>query len=225
MTARGASNSEHKGVLPSIELPVDPVLNFNWPWKDDDLTKAIRNAPPPTEEGLQELKNKIEGLFLDIVRTVGGKFTYEWIMQHRTEFAERIVSELKEDKVLGGMIRSFQLKNPTVSLKHIHLPKIVSDAMSGEASIHPEVRGRVLNEREIRIALNEVLLKYPDTGRLIETLITFREMGDKTTFFALPQELVGALSRGLGGSADKEIAGMSEDKFNQLIQIIKGLKK
>lgn len=227
MTARGASIGEHKEVLPSIVVTVDPVLNFNWPWKDDDLTKAIRNAPPPTEEGLQGLKNKIEGLFLDIVRTVGGKYTYEWIMQHRTEFAESIVLELKEDKVLGGMIRSFQLKNPTVSLKHIQLDKIVSDAMNKEASYYPEVRAKVLNEREIRIALNEVLLKYPNTGQLIETLITFREMAasGKTTYFMLPPELVGALSRGLGGSADKKIAGMSEDEFNQLIQLIKGFKK
>lgn len=225
-------------MLPSIILTVDPVLNFSWPWKDDELTKAIRNAPQPNEDGLMELKNKSGGLFLDIVRTVGGRYTYEWIMQHRTEFAEQIVLKLKEDKVLGGMIRSFQLKNLTVSLKHIEIDPTVRAALNDRATAEP--RGQTIGiierekrvgiasgEQEIRKALNEVLLKYPNTGQLIETLITFREMAasGKTTYFMLPPELVGALSRGLGGSADKKIAGMSDYEFNQLIQIIKGLKK
>lgn len=214
----------------SISLGVWPVINFQWSWDDEDLTIAIKNAPQPTD--IDSLKDKIEAPILDLIRTTGGEKSWRYIAQKRTDFARDVTNLLNEDKDLAKVINRFRLKNMTVWFSHIELPPQLKDSLIDyENSVR---RGIIIATplRIVREELNKVLLKYPDTGRLIETLITFREMGDKTTFYALPQEFVGALSRGLGVSAEnkiagmsEKIAGMSEDEFNQLIQIIKGLKK
>ena len=230
--------TQRKGEITPVVLPVTPVLNFQWPWEDRELTLAIRNAPPPDAEGLKELKNKIEEPFLDVVRTVGGQKTYEWIAQNRIRFAEEITGKLKESKDLTGLIRLFQLKNPTVSMKHIEVPETVKSGLETEAAALPKGRaskiteeqkrfGIAAGEEEIRRRIARVITEYPNIGMNIEALITLREMAEsgKTTHIIIPQQVYSALSKALGAPAEQAIAGMSDEQFRLLIERIERLER
>ncbi|MBU4338025.1 hypothetical protein KKB43_05240 [Patescibacteria group bacterium] len=141
--------------VPSILLPVEPVLNFRWPSDDDDLTEAIKNAPSPDD--LESLRDKIEELILDILRSVGGKRTYVWLLQNRDLLAAEVNEALRlteaeanefdspknnkveiiavsPKKALAQMIHLMRLRNMTVSFKHMDLHKDLLDAQIAEAS-------------------------------------------------------------------------------------------
>lgn len=234
----------HAGILTKKEneitpvlLPVVPVLNFQWPWRNDELTLAIRNAPPPTEKGLEELKNQIEEPFLDIVRTVGGRHTYEWIAQSRVQFAEEVTEELKKSRDLTGLIELFQLKNTTISMKHIEIPDVVKTGLEAEAAALPTSRATRIQEKEkrfgiaegeeeIRRRIMEVIAEYPEAMSL-EALITLRESmaTGKAGWIIMPQEVSGALSKSLGGvPIEKAISGMSDKQFKKLTEMIEKLE-
>lgn len=153
---------DEKGVMQKVRkwvseivLPVRPVLNFRWPSDDDDLTEAIKNAPPPDD--LVALEDKIGELVLDIIRSIGGKYTYIWLLQNRDLLADEInealkltVEEAKEfddpandvagqapansKKALAQMIHLMRLRNPTVSFKDMDLHQKLLDAQIEEAA-------------------------------------------------------------------------------------------
>lgn len=139
----------------AIILPVSPVLNFRWPSDDDDLTEAIKNAPSPDD--LEALLDKIEEPVLDVIRSVGGKQTYVWLLQNRDLLASQVNDALRlteeeakafdnpeknkvsqgpvdSKKALAQMIHLMRLRNMTVSFKHMDLHKTLMNAQIEEAS-------------------------------------------------------------------------------------------
>ena len=230
--------TKKEGEITPVLLPVIPVLNFQWPWKNKELTLAIRNAPSPTVKGLEELKDQIEEPFLDIVRTVGGRHTYEWIAQNRVQFAEEVTEELKKSRDLTGLIELFQLKNTTISMKHIEIPEIVKTGLETEAAALPTSRATKIQEKEKRFGIAEgeeeirrrmakVISEYPDIGMNLEALITLRESmaTGKAGWIIMPQEVSGALSKSLGGiPIEKAISGMSDKQFKKLVEMIEKLE-
>lgn len=226
-----------KNGLESVVLPVIPVLNFQWPWDDNELTIAIKNAPPPNKEGLKELVNQLEEPFLDLVRTVGGELSYEEISQKRVQFAEDVTKKLRESKDLTKLIESFRLKNSTVSMKHIKLPKTLEEALEERASAKATGEAAGIIERETRIGIADgekvkrerildVMERYPESGLTVEALITLREMAEsgKTTHFVMPSEVYGALTRALGAPVEQVVAGMGKKEFGKLIEKLRKLE-
>ena len=230
--------TKKEGEITTVLLPVIPVLNFQWPWEDSELTLAIRNAPPPTTKGLEELKNQIEEPFLDIVRTVGGRHTYEWIAQNRVQFAEEVTEELKKSRDLTGLIELFQLKNTTISMKHIEIPAVIKTGLEVEAAALPTGRATRIQEREKRFGIAEgeeeirrrlvgIIAEYPEALSL-EALITLRESmaTGKAGWIIMPQEVSGALSKSLGGiPVEKAISGLSDKQFKELIKMVEKLER
>lgn len=166
---KGAIQKVRKWVS-EIVLPVKPVFNFRWPSDDDDLTEAIKNAPPPDD--LVALEDKIGELILDIIRSIGGKYTYIWLLQNRDLLADEInealkltVEEAKEfddpandvagkapansKKALAQMIHLMRLRNPTVSFKDMDLHQKLLDAQIAEAAaVHTGEAARIILEKE-----------------------------------------------------------------------------
>ena len=224
------TEKEEEGEKTSTVLPVTPVLNFQYPWEDEGLTMAIRNAPPPTKKGLQELKNKIEEPFLDVVRTIGGHETYEWIMQNRIAFVEKVVEKLQEKKDLTQLIRLFQLKNPTVSMKHIDLSDAIKKALEQEAAAPAAGRAIGIKEKETRFGIAEgdaeiirrkaeTIKSFGDIGMQIEALSALRDglQTGKSSMVIVPPEILSALGKSLGGQVSSE---MSKDQLSGLIEAL-----
>lgn len=156
--------------VPSIMLPVEPVLNFRWPSDDNDLTEAIKNAPPPDD--LESLKDKIEEPVLDVIRSVGGKKTYIWLLQNREQLAADVNEALrlteeearafdnpegnKDNKIftdpkkaLAQMIRLMRLRNMTVSFKHMSLhEELMKQQVEEAAAIHKGEAAKIIKIKE-----------------------------------------------------------------------------
>ncbi|MBU4142198.1 hypothetical protein KKE99_05015 [Patescibacteria group bacterium] len=164
----GEDGKSVRKLVPSIMLPVAPVLNFRWPSNDDDLTESIKNAPPPDD--LDALKDIIEEPTLDIVRTVGGKETYLWILRNRTELAGKVNKALKltekearafdnpnEDKetsndlnkALAQLIHLTRIRNITVSFKHMNPDKeLLKQQVEEAAAIYKGEAARIIKVKE-----------------------------------------------------------------------------
>lgn len=228
-----------KDKLQQVVLPVIPVLNFQWPWNDEELTMAVRNAPPPTKKGLKELVNQLEEPFLDLVRSVGGQLSYEEISQKRLEFAQTVTEQLITSEHLIRLIGLFRLKNNTVSMKHIELPDNLKTALAKRAAALAEGEAEGIKERETRFGIAEgeykirrrildVIKEYPESGMSVEALITLRETvkTGKAAYLVMPQQVYNVLSRALGAPAEQVISGISDKQFNELVAKLKeaGLK-
>ncbi|MBU3956290.1 hypothetical protein KJ633_07500, partial [bacterium] len=156
--------------VPQIMLPVEPVLNFRWPSDDDDLTEAIKNAPPPDD--LEALRDKIEEPVLDVIRSVGGPKTYIWLLQNRDELAAlvNVALRLNEEeakafdnpeknkasqvpidskKALAQMIHLMRLRNMTVSFKHMSLhEELMKQQIEEAAAIHKGEAAKIIKIKE-----------------------------------------------------------------------------
>lgn len=228
-----AGVDESKRPLPSIVLPVEPVANFRWPSDDNDLTEAIKNAPPPDDEAA--LKDVLEEPILDVIRTVGGQETYLWVLQNRTEFADKVNKALLVEgsenlndakKALARLIRFARLRDFAVSFKHMKIPEELKKQQVEEASaIHKgeaakivkikEGQGKAEAEAILRTAILDVLVdkKYKDVAVMLEQMkaLVDASQGSKATF-VIPADILTALGSALGGSPEKTL-GMSEEQL------------
>lgn len=156
--------------VPSILLPVEPVLSFRWPSDDDDLTEAIKNAPPPDD--LDALKDQLEEPVLDIIRSVGGKETYIWLLRNRDELAAKVNEALRlteeeakafdspennkaieistdPKKALAQLIHLMRLRNMTVSFKHMNLhEELLKQQVEEAAAIHKGEAAKIIKIKE-----------------------------------------------------------------------------
>ncbi len=228
-TRTGKSMYDKKEILQSILLPVKIAINFTWPITYEELRRTVKFAPPPTKKGLRELADLLEELFLDIVRTVGGKYTYEEISQQRTTFAQEVADVINGKEILVGegkgeaqqlqeMITLFRLGNLTVSLKHIEIPTDLEKAMEkraaafslGEASRIEESSKRfgiAEGEAEIRRALTTVLNELGPNALKLEAFLTLVKTAQegKSTYMILPEQVYRTISQALGGSSDQAL--------------------
>jgi regulator of protease activity HflC (stomatin/prohibitin superfamily) len=233
--------------IPKLTLEVDPVLSFQWPWNDEELTAAVKNTPHP--ENLLKLKNLIEEPVLDVIRTAGGQRDYIWITQNRTDFAEEVIELFKESKDLAKLINLYKLKNTLPSFKHIKLPQSVLDGQAFEVVAHNkgnakkietvlEAEGRKIGmelegegkgnyEALVRKKILDVLTnqKYTDVAMKLEAMKAFVDasQGGKGTII-IPTEFLSVLGGMLGGKSssnnvlgDLENAGISREKLAQII--------
>lgn len=233
---------DKKEILQSILLPVEIAINFTWPTTYEELRRTVKFAPPPTEKGLEELADLLEELFLDIVRTVGGKYTYEEISQQRTTFAQRVADVINGKEILVGegeakaqqlqeMIVLFRLENLTVSLKHIEIPNDLKKAMAkraaafslGEASRIEESSKRfgiAEGEAEIRRALTTVLNELGPNALKLEAFLTLVKTAQegKSTYMILPEQVYRTVSQSLGGSLDQTSKGRPIEALGKILE-------
>ncbi len=232
--------------IPKVILPVDPVLLFQWPWSDEELTAAVKNAPHP--DNLTELKNLIEEPVLDVIRTAGGQRDYVWITQNRTVFAEEVKELFKEHKDLASLINLFKLKNSLPAFKHINTPEPIVTGQATEAAAYYtgrgkrtglileaegtkqksmlEGEGKAYAEAKVRTAILDVLTseKYANVAMRLEGMKAFVDasQGGKGTII-FPTELLNALGGLLGSKSssnvleDLEKVGIDKEKLTQLI--------
>ncbi len=244
-TRTGKSMYDEKEILQSILLPVKIAINFTWPTTYEELRRTVKFAPPPTKKGLKELADLLEELFLDIVRTVGGKYTYEEISQKRTTFSQKVANVINGKESLVGegegkaqqlqeMITLFRLGNLTVSLKHIEIPKDLKEAMQkraaafslGEASRIAESSKRfgiAEGEAKIREALVTVLNEYGENALKLEAFLTLVKTAQegKSTYMILPEKVYSTLTQALGGSSPEQaFGGQSEEAIRRIFESV-----
>jgi len=245
ITKTGPSQYDKKEIIMKISLPVKIAINFTWSRVYEDLRRSVKFAPPPTKEGLKELANQLEELFLNVVGTVGGKYTWEEIAQQGTFFAQEMSDVVNGRRVLLGvgeneaqqlqkMIELFQLKNITVSLRHIDLPSNLVNAMEARAaafSLGESSRIKELSERlgiaageaEIRRALATVINELGPNALKLEALLTLAKMAQEgnSTYMAFPQEVYGILTKALGGSSPEQaFGGQSEETIRRVFESV-----
>ncbi|MCK5491435.1 MAG: hypothetical protein KAI67_06380, partial [Candidatus Pacebacteria bacterium] len=245
-TKTGKSMFNEKEILQSILLPVEIAINFTWPTTYEELRRTVKFAPPPTKKGLKELADLLEELFLDIVRTVGGKYTYEEISQQRTTFAQRVADVINGKEILVGegeakaqqlqkMIILFRLENLTVSLKHIEIPDDLKKAMEkraaafslGEASRIEESSKRfgiAEGEAEIRRALTTVLNELGPNALKLEAFLTLVKTAQegKSTYMILPEQVYRTVSQSLGGPSDQTSEGHPIEALGKILESFMG---
>lgn len=240
--------------IPKVILPVEPVLVFQWPWIDEELTATVRHAPPPDD--LRSLRDLIEEPILDVIRTAGGQWDYIRITQNRTAFAEEVKELFKEHKDLASLIDLIKLKNALPSFKHIDTPKSVVEGQSAEAAsfytgraertktilkAEGDKRAKILAgegqasyEAAVRTAILKVLTtkEYSDVAMKLEGMKAFIDasQGGKGTII-FPTELLSALGGLLGGKSssgvlgDLEKAGITQEKLAEIIMAVLTQKK
>lgn len=170
----GEDGKTIKKPVPSIVLPVEPVVNFRWPSDDNPpignpegesaLTAAIKNAPSPEDE--EALKDIFEEPILDVIRTVGGQKTFLWVLQNRTEFAAEVNKALelsaeekevfdnpKKDKVKGEDKSSVDPEKALAQL--IYLARLRNVTVSFKHMKLPEVLQKQQEEEAAAIHKGE----------------------------------------------------------------------
>ncbi|MFH1048787.1 MAG: hypothetical protein V1732_03940 [Patescibacteria group bacterium] len=240
--------------IPKVILEVDPVFVFQWPWKDEELTATMRNAPPP--DRLDLLKDLIEEPVLDVIRTAGGQRDYVWITQNRTTFAEEVKELFKEHKDLASLINLLNLKNSLPSFKHINTPEPIKAGQSAEAASYYTGRadrikailqaegqklarilageGEASYQAAVRTAILKVLTSkdFADVAMKVEGMKTFVDasQGGKGTII-FPTELLSTLGGLLGSKSTSNVlgdlakAGVSEEKLAEIIRAVLASKK
>lgn len=219
------------------------VLNFRYPFRNDDLKIFIRNAPLPEDPSdIDTLEENIKGLIdepmKDIARSVdqieGYPWSYKKIMRERVKFDQGINKLFKQHEKVIRFVNQLRLRDMSPSGKHTELPAALKEALNAKVAARPKGEAQKIEAIEVGKGQAEVI--YLVRKRVIDlwneptsnindrnvafelerfkTYVDSMKPGDK---FVVSPNIISGFGQLAGGPSPEQTFGMKKEDLESFI--------